>query len=128
MISHTCSASTKTFPLFKQSKYKAQPEESISKDALTGLTPVVSSNGQMRKIGDTRIAELEILIKEFENDVKKLKETNWKLEDDVAEMAIENTEQLTIIRSATADKKLYNLFVASWILFAIVLLLLGRGG
>ncbi|KAL2900119.1 DNA topoisomerase 3-alpha [Bienertia sinuspersici] len=77
---------------------------------------------------DTRIAELEILIKELENEVKNLKETNWKLEDDVAEMAIENTEQLAIISSATVDKKLYNLLVASWVLFAIVLLLLERGG
>ncbi|KAL2944060.1 Rab11 family-interacting protein 4A [Bienertia sinuspersici] len=71
---------------------------------------------------------LEILIEELENDVKKLKETNWKLEDEVAEMAIVNTEQLAIITSATTDKKLYNLLVASWVLFAIVLLLLGRGG
>ncbi|KAL2930893.1 DNA topoisomerase 3-alpha [Bienertia sinuspersici] len=77
---------------------------------------------------DTRIAELEILIEELENEVKNLKQANWKLEDDVAEMAIENTEQLAIISSATADKKLYNLLVASWVLFAIVLLLLGRGG
>ncbi|KAL2921579.1 Protein ZGRF1 [Bienertia sinuspersici] len=91
-------------------------------------TLVVSSNGQMRKIGDTRIAELEILIEELENEVKNLKQANWKLEDDVTEMAIENTEQLAMISSATADKKLYNLLVASWVLFAIVLLLLGRGG
>ncbi|KAL2939753.1 DNA topoisomerase 3-alpha [Bienertia sinuspersici] len=77
---------------------------------------------------DTRIAELEILIEELENEVKNLKQANWKLEDDVAEMATENTKQLAIINSATADKKLYNLLVASWVLFAIVLFLLGRGG
>ncbi|KAL2943630.1 TNF receptor-associated factor 6 [Bienertia sinuspersici] len=77
---------------------------------------------------DTRIAELEILIEELENEVKNLKQANWKLEDDVAEIAIENTGQQAIINSATADKKLYNLLVASWVLFAIVLLLLRRGG
>ncbi|KAL2899331.1 TNF receptor-associated factor 6, partial [Bienertia sinuspersici] len=76
---------------------------------------------------DTRIAELQMLIEELENEVKNLKQANWKLEDDVAEMAIENTEQLAIISSATGDKKLYNLLVASWVLFAIMLLLLGRG-
>ncbi|KAL2922282.1 Serine--tRNA ligase cytoplasmic [Bienertia sinuspersici] len=65
---------------------------------------------------------------EHENEVKSLKHANWKLEDDVVEMANENTEQLAIISSATADKKLYNLLVASWVLFAIVFLLLGRGG
>ncbi|KAL2922520.1 DNA topoisomerase 3-alpha [Bienertia sinuspersici] len=74
---------------------------------------------------DTRIAELEILIEELENEVKNLKQANWKLEDDVAEMGIENAEQLAMISSATADKKLYNLLVASWVLFAIVLLFLG---
>ncbi|KAL2923379.1 hypothetical protein RDABS01_014870 [Bienertia sinuspersici] len=68
---------------------------------------------------DTRIAELEILIEVLENDVKKLKETNYKLEDEVVEMAIENTEPLTIISSATADKKLYNLLVASWVLLVM---------
>ncbi|KAL2941562.1 DNA topoisomerase 3-alpha, partial [Bienertia sinuspersici] len=73
---------------------------------------------------DTRIAELEILIEELENEVKNLKQANWKLEDDVAEMAIENAEQLAMISSATADRKLYNLLVASWVLFAIVLLFL----
>ncbi|KAL2902191.1 DNA topoisomerase 3-alpha [Bienertia sinuspersici] len=77
---------------------------------------------------DTRIAKLEILIEELENEVNNLKETKWKLEDDVVELAIDNTEQLAINSSATADKKLYNLLVASWVLFAIVLLLLGRGG
>ncbi|KAL2930865.1 E3 ubiquitin-protein ligase BRE1 [Bienertia sinuspersici] len=77
---------------------------------------------------DTRIAKLEILIEELENEVKNLKQANWELDDDVVEMAIENTEQLAKVSSATADKKLYNLLVASWVLFAIVLLLLGRGG
>ncbi|KAL2894086.1 DNA topoisomerase 3-alpha, partial [Bienertia sinuspersici] len=76
---------------------------------------------------DTRIVKLEILIEELENEVNNLKQAKWKLEDDVVEMAIENTEQLAMISSATADKKLYNLSVASWVLFAIVLLLLGRG-
>ncbi|KAL2894727.1 DNA topoisomerase 3-alpha [Bienertia sinuspersici] len=52
---------------------------------------------------DTRIAELEILIEELKNEFKNL-------------------------NSATVDKKLYNLLVASWVPFAIVLLLLGRGG
>ncbi|KAL2937838.1 Bone marrow stromal antigen 2 [Bienertia sinuspersici] len=77
---------------------------------------------------DTRIAELEILIEELENEVTNLKQANWKLEDDVAEMAIENTEQLAMISSAIGDKKLYNLLVASWVLIAVVLLLLRRGG
>ncbi|KAL2934002.1 Rho-type GTPase-activating protein 2 [Bienertia sinuspersici] len=75
-----------------------------------------------------RIVELEILIRELENDVNKLKGTNKKLEDDVAELAIEKTEQLAIISFAIAKKKLYNVLVASWIFFAIVLLLIVRGG
>ncbi|KAL2894902.1 Histidinol-phosphate aminotransferase [Bienertia sinuspersici] len=43
-----------------------------------------------------RIAKLEILIEDLENEVKNLKQANGKLEDDVAEMTIENTEQLSI--------------------------------
>ncbi|KAL2930352.1 hypothetical protein RDABS01_035762, partial [Bienertia sinuspersici] len=69
--------------------------------------------------GDTRIAELAILIEELGNEVRNLKQVNWKLEDDVTEMAIGNTEQLAMISSATADKKLYNL----WLLHGLCLLL-----
>ncbi|KAL2943663.1 Kinetochore protein NDC80-like protein [Bienertia sinuspersici] len=106
MVSHTCSASTKTFP-------------SLNSE---------SSRPNQRKVFLWMLSLAWIQNEELENDVKKLKETNWTLEDEVVEMAIENTEQLAIITSTTTDKKLYNLLVASWVLFAIVLLLLGRGG
>ncbi|KAL2935179.1 hypothetical protein RDABS01_018297, partial [Bienertia sinuspersici] len=74
-----------------------------------GRTPAVSSNGQMRKIGNKK-----------------------KLEDEVAELTIENTEQLAAISSTIADKKIYNVLVASWIFFAMcvcafVVLLLVKG-
>ncbi|KAL2896744.1 Anthranilate N-benzoyltransferase protein 3 [Bienertia sinuspersici] len=60
--------------------------------------------------------------------VNKLEEINRKLEDDVVELTIENTEQLAVISSATADKKLYNVLVTSWIFFASILLVLVRRG
>ncbi|KAL2943030.1 Inhibitory synaptic factor 1 [Bienertia sinuspersici] len=72
VVNHICFASTNKLPLFKPSK-----------------TPVISSNGQMRKI---RIAKLKLRNGELEDDIKKLKERKRKLEDEVAELAIENTK------------------------------------
>ncbi|KAL2895602.1 Endonuclease 8-like 3 [Bienertia sinuspersici] len=65
---------------------------------------------------DVTIAELQM-----ENDM--LKRTNERLEDDVAELAIENTETKEIIGSARADRKWVAFLVFSWVFFSFILLL-----
>ncbi|KAL2893005.1 tRNA-dihydrouridine(47) synthase [NAD(P)(+)] [Bienertia sinuspersici] len=59
----------------------------------------------------------------LEEYVKKLKEKNSKLKDDVNELALENAVKFESMESVKADKKLVFAMLLSWIFFAVVLLI-----
>ncbi|KAL2905380.1 Translation initiation factor IF-2 [Bienertia sinuspersici] len=64
---------------------------------------------------------VNIAMLQMENDM--LERTNERLEKDVAELAIENTETKEIIGSARADRKWVAFLVFSWVFFSFILLL-----
>ncbi|KAL2900913.1 V-type ATP synthase subunit I [Bienertia sinuspersici] len=68
---------------------------------------------------DVEISSLEYEKEELERNVKMLKEREAQLEEEVAELAIENTETLIAIKSAKMDKKFMVALVLSWVFFAI---------
>ncbi|KAL2896591.1 DNA topoisomerase 3-alpha [Bienertia sinuspersici] len=72
---------------------------------------------------DTAISELQYEKECLEESVKKLKENNSKLEDDVNELALENAVKFESMESVKADKKLVFAMLLSWIFFAVVLLI-----
>ncbi|KAL2897038.1 Highly reducing polyketide synthase sdnO [Bienertia sinuspersici] len=64
---------------------------------------------------DVEISSLEYEKEELERNVKMLKEREAQLEE-VAELAIENTETLIAIKSAKMDKK-FMVALLSWVFF-----------
>ncbi|KAL2927338.1 Signal-induced proliferation-associated 1-like protein 2 [Bienertia sinuspersici] len=68
---------------------------------------------------DVEISSLEYEKEELERNVKMLKEREAQLEEEVAELAIENIETLIAIKSAKMDKKFMVALVLSWVFFAI---------
>ncbi|KAL2896588.1 TGF-beta-activated kinase 1 and MAP3K7-binding protein 2 [Bienertia sinuspersici] len=55
---------------------------------------------------DTKISELEYERDVLKGKVKKLKQSTTELENQVAELAIENTEKFHAMETVKADKKL----------------------
>ncbi|KAL2903850.1 Kinesin-like protein 1 [Bienertia sinuspersici] len=66
---------------------------------------------------DTKISELEYERDVLKGKVKKLKQTTTELEDQVAELAIENTEKFHAMETVKADKKLCIMLFMSWVFF-----------
>ncbi|KAL2941378.1 DNA topoisomerase 3-alpha [Bienertia sinuspersici] len=63
---------------------------------------------------DVEISSLEYEKEELERNLKILKEREVELEEQVTELAIENTETLIAIKSAKMDKKFMVALVLSW--------------
>ncbi|KAL2937905.1 Serine/threonine-protein kinase MRCK gamma, partial [Bienertia sinuspersici] len=70
-----------------------------------------------------KIFEKDVTIAELQMENDMLKRTNERLEDDVAELAIENTETKEIIGAPRADRKWVAFLVFSWVFFSFILLL-----
>ncbi|KAL2927331.1 DNA topoisomerase 3-alpha [Bienertia sinuspersici] len=71
---------------------------------------------------DTKISELEYERDVLKGKVKKLKQSTTELENQVAELAIENTEKFHAMETVKADKKLCIMLFMSWVFFAFVIL------
>ncbi|KAL2930922.1 V-type ATP synthase subunit I [Bienertia sinuspersici] len=65
------------------------------------------------------MSSVEYEKEELGRNVKMLKERESQLEEQVTELAFENTETLIAIKSATMDKKFMVALVLSWVVFAI---------
>ncbi|KAL2902975.1 3-isopropylmalate dehydrogenase chloroplastic, partial [Bienertia sinuspersici] len=64
---------------------------------------------------DTKISELEYERDVLRGKVKKLKQSTTELENQVAELAIENTEKFHAMETVKADKKLCIMLFMSWV-------------
>ncbi|KAL2903429.1 V-type ATP synthase subunit I [Bienertia sinuspersici] len=71
---------------------------------------------------DVEISSLVYEKEELERNVKMLKEREAQLEEQVVELAIENTETLIAIKSAKMDKKFVVALVLSWVFFWLLLI------
>ncbi|KAL2902054.1 DNA topoisomerase 3-alpha [Bienertia sinuspersici] len=71
---------------------------------------------------DTIISELEYEKDLLEADVKKLRKKGEELQDQVNELAMENTMKWEIAESARADRKFVMLLCLSWVFFSFMLL------
>ncbi|KAL2936721.1 DNA topoisomerase 3-alpha [Bienertia sinuspersici] len=70
---------------------------------------------------DVEISYLEYEKEELERNVKMLKEREAQLEEEVVELAIENTETLIAIKSAKMDKKFMVALVLSWVFLLLLI-------
>ncbi|KAL2921935.1 DNA topoisomerase 3-alpha [Bienertia sinuspersici] len=66
---------------------------------------------------DTKISELEYERDVLKGKVKKLKQSTTELEDQVAELAIENTKKFHAMETVKVDKKLCIMLFMSWVFF-----------
>ncbi|KAL2900068.1 Protein ZGRF1 [Bienertia sinuspersici] len=64
---------------------------------------------------DTEISQLEMEKQMLDEKVRRLKQTNLKIQDQVEELALENSVVREGLYSAKADKKMSLLFIFSWI-------------
>ncbi|KAL2893193.1 DNA topoisomerase 3-alpha [Bienertia sinuspersici] len=71
---------------------------------------------------DTIISELEYEKELLEADVKNLRKKGEELQDQVNELAMENTMKWEIAKSARADRKFVMLLCLSWVFFSFMLL------
>ncbi|KAL2929762.1 C-Jun-amino-terminal kinase-interacting protein 4 [Bienertia sinuspersici] len=71
---------------------------------------------------DTKISELECERDVLKGKVKKLKQTTTELEDQVAELAIENTKKFHAMESVKTDKELCIMLFMSWFFFCCCVL------